>query len=277
MPVSPAMLQAGLASGRTLRWLSMHWPAATTSQLAVSAPVPQPTRPGVVWPGWAGVSVAGSGSGLVMALLSERAQPPEELVNDGAELAPYDQPVEHGGGRVGRRVVRLDPHRGLVACRRGETGDEPVAGEHLAEPEGVVNDQERRARLWHRLDAPLDHGSLLAVHGHRAGARRAQAGVVAATFVVDGVDGRRPVGQLCVVHEQPVDDADGGVDRGVSFQLLPALRVHRDLRELFLAPYRREPMRIMDRHDQLLRLLRRRADWTVAALARELGVSRRTV
>src|SRR5262245_52042034 len=36
-------------------------------------------------------------------------------------------------------------------------------------------------------------------------------------------------------------------------------------------------MRIMDRHDQLLRLLRRRADWTVAALARELGVSRRTV
>jgi predicted DNA-binding transcriptional regulator YafY len=36
-------------------------------------------------------------------------------------------------------------------------------------------------------------------------------------------------------------------------------------------------MRIMDRHDQLLRLLRRRADWTVAGLARELAVSRRTV
>jgi predicted DNA-binding transcriptional regulator YafY len=36
-------------------------------------------------------------------------------------------------------------------------------------------------------------------------------------------------------------------------------------------------MRIMDRHDQLLRMLRRRADWTVAVLARELGVSRRTV
>jgi len=36
-------------------------------------------------------------------------------------------------------------------------------------------------------------------------------------------------------------------------------------------------MRIMDRHDQLLRMLRRRADWTVAGLARELGVSRRTV
>ncbi len=36
-------------------------------------------------------------------------------------------------------------------------------------------------------------------------------------------------------------------------------------------------MRTMDRHDQLLRLLRRRADWTVADLARELGVSRRTV
>ena len=33
----------------------------------------------------------------------------------------------------------------------------------------------------------------------------------------------------------------------------------------------------MDRHDQLLRMLRRRADWTVANLARELGVSRRTV
>ena len=33
----------------------------------------------------------------------------------------------------------------------------------------------------------------------------------------------------------------------------------------------------MDRHDQLLRMLRRRADWTVAGLARELGVSRRTV
>src|SRR5438046_8341162 len=36
-------------------------------------------------------------------------------------------------------------------------------------------------------------------------------------------------------------------------------------------------MCIMDRHDQLWRLLRRRADWTVAGLARELGVSRRTV
>jgi predicted DNA-binding transcriptional regulator YafY len=32
-----------------------------------------------------------------------------------------------------------------------------------------------------------------------------------------------------------------------------------------------------DRRDQLLRLLRRRADWTVAGLARQLGVSRRTV
>ncbi len=36
-------------------------------------------------------------------------------------------------------------------------------------------------------------------------------------------------------------------------------------------------MRTMDRRDQLLRLLRRRADWTTAGLARELGVSRRTV
>src|SRR6266540_1732376 len=36
-------------------------------------------------------------------------------------------------------------------------------------------------------------------------------------------------------------------------------------------------MRVMDRHDRLVRLLRRRADWTVAALAHELGVSRRTV
>ena len=36
-------------------------------------------------------------------------------------------------------------------------------------------------------------------------------------------------------------------------------------------------MRIADRHDQLLRMLRRRADWTVADLARECGVSRRTV
>ncbi|HEY3260668.1 MAG TPA: WYL domain-containing protein [Pseudonocardiaceae bacterium] len=36
-------------------------------------------------------------------------------------------------------------------------------------------------------------------------------------------------------------------------------------------------MRTVDRHDQLLRLLRRRADWTVADLARDLGVSRRTV
>ena len=33
----------------------------------------------------------------------------------------------------------------------------------------------------------------------------------------------------------------------------------------------------MDRRDQLLRMLRRRADWTAAVLARELGVSRRTV
>jgi predicted DNA-binding transcriptional regulator YafY len=38
-----------------------------------------------------------------------------------------------------------------------------------------------------------------------------------------------------------------------------------------------EPMRPRDRHDALLRMLRRRADWTVAELARELGVSRRTV
>jgi predicted DNA-binding transcriptional regulator YafY len=36
-------------------------------------------------------------------------------------------------------------------------------------------------------------------------------------------------------------------------------------------------MRIMDRHDQLLRMLRRRADWRLADLARECGVSRRTV
>jgi predicted DNA-binding transcriptional regulator YafY len=36
-------------------------------------------------------------------------------------------------------------------------------------------------------------------------------------------------------------------------------------------------MRTMDRRDQLLRLLRRRADWTAAGLAHELGVSRRTV
>lgn len=36
-------------------------------------------------------------------------------------------------------------------------------------------------------------------------------------------------------------------------------------------------MRTLQRHEQLLRLLRRRADWTVAGLARELGVSRRTV
>ena len=36
-------------------------------------------------------------------------------------------------------------------------------------------------------------------------------------------------------------------------------------------------MRTMDRRDQLLRLLRRRADWTVAGLAGQLGVSRRTV
>lgn len=36
-------------------------------------------------------------------------------------------------------------------------------------------------------------------------------------------------------------------------------------------------MRTRDRQDQLLRALRRRADWTVAGLARELGVSRRTV
>jgi predicted DNA-binding transcriptional regulator YafY len=36
-------------------------------------------------------------------------------------------------------------------------------------------------------------------------------------------------------------------------------------------------MRVQGRHDTLVRLLRRRADWTVAALAGELGVSRRTV
>ena len=88
---------------------------------------PQPTRPrgGRAWGGpglgRAGVSVAGSGSGLGMALLSERAQPAEELVNDAAELTPHDQPVEHAGDRVGWRVKRLDPHRGLVACRRGES------------------------------------------------------------------------------------------------------------------------------------------------------------
>ena len=33
-------------------------------------------------------------------------------------------------------------------------------------------------------------------------------------------------------------------------------------------------MRTVDRHDQLLRLLRRRADWTVADLARETGTAR---
>jgi predicted DNA-binding transcriptional regulator YafY len=38
-----------------------------------------------------------------------------------------------------------------------------------------------------------------------------------------------------------------------------------------------ESMRTTDRHHQLLRMLRRRADWTVANLARELDVSRRTV
>lgn len=36
-------------------------------------------------------------------------------------------------------------------------------------------------------------------------------------------------------------------------------------------------MRTMERRDELVRLLRRRADWTVAGLARELEVSRRTV
>src|SRR6266516_6938643 len=36
-------------------------------------------------------------------------------------------------------------------------------------------------------------------------------------------------------------------------------------------------MRTMDRRDRLLRLLRQRADWTAAGLARQLGVSRRTV
>lgn len=36
-------------------------------------------------------------------------------------------------------------------------------------------------------------------------------------------------------------------------------------------------MRTTDRRDQLVRALRRRADWTVADLTRELGVSRRTV
>src|SRR5262245_52403374 len=190
MPVSSAVLQAGLVPEWALRWLSMCCPAAPgssggkvrsappgTSRRRASAAtrgrsnqcrhcprLPHPSwpppplcpqdPPGPGWSGlggpglgWAGVSVAGSGSGLGMALLGEHAQPPEELVNDGAELAPYDQPVEHGGGRVGWRVVRLDPHRGLVACRGGETGGEPIAGEHLAEPEGVANHQERRARV----------------------------------------------------------------------------------------------------------------------------------
>lgn len=36
-------------------------------------------------------------------------------------------------------------------------------------------------------------------------------------------------------------------------------------------------MRVVDRRDQLLRLLRRRADWTIAELAERLEVSRRTV
>ena len=36
-------------------------------------------------------------------------------------------------------------------------------------------------------------------------------------------------------------------------------------------------MHTTDRRDRLLRLLRRRADWTAAGLARQLGVSRRTV
>src|SRR6266702_4648803 len=140
-----------------------HCPAATTSQLAASSPVPSAHRPRG-GRAWAGRVLAGPGSAwrrevfwLGMVLLSERAQPAEELVNDAAELTPHDQRVEHGGGRFGWRVERLDPHRGLVACRRGEMGGEPVAGEHLAEPEGVVNNQERRARLWHGLDAPLGH------------------------------------------------------------------------------------------------------------------------
>jgi predicted DNA-binding transcriptional regulator YafY len=36
-------------------------------------------------------------------------------------------------------------------------------------------------------------------------------------------------------------------------------------------------VRVRDRHDRLVRLLRGRADWTTAALACELGISRRTV
>src|SRR6266480_5629664 len=43
------------------------------------------------------------------------------------------------------------------------------------------------------------------------------------------------------------------------------------------SPVELTSMRTMDRRDRLLRLLRRRADWTAAGLARELGVSRRTV
>src|SRR2546429_2458543 len=43
------------------------------------------------------------------------------------------------------------------------------------------------------------------------------------------------------------------------------------------SPVELTSMRTMDRRDQLLQLLRRRADWTAAGLARELGVSRRTV
>src|SRR6266508_4621800 len=141
---------------------------------------------------------------LDMALLSECTQPDEKFVDDAAELASHDQPVEHGGDRVRWCVERLDQHVGPFACGRGEMSGEAVVGEHLVEPEGVVHDQERRASLGHRLDAPLDHGSFLPVHGHRAGARHAQASVVAAVFVDDGVNDRRPVGQLCVVHEQPM-------------------------------------------------------------------------
>ena len=106
------------------------------------------------------------------------------LFMDNAELANWAPAVdavthEHGGDRVRRCVERLDPHPGPPAFHWGEVGGEAVAGEHLGEPERVVHDQKRGARGWHRRDAPLDHGSLFAVHGHRAGAGRAQSGLVA--------------------------------------------------------------------------------------------------
>jgi hypothetical protein len=57
-----------------------------------------------------------------MALLGERAQPDEQLVDDTAEPASHDEPVEHGRERVSRRVERLDPHRCPIACGRREMG-----------------------------------------------------------------------------------------------------------------------------------------------------------